>query len=69
MGKFKIGDEVVVRIDSRFCEQRSYGKAVIESVLETGGMWGVSVRYDGGPCLFYKFHDLDRVVRFKGNIK
>ena len=69
MCKFKVGDEVVVRSDSRFCKQRSYGKAVIESVLEGGKVWDVSVRYDGGPVLFYKFHDLDKVVKFRGNIK
>ena len=69
MCKFKVGDEVVVRSDSRYYEQRKYGKAVIESVLEPGKMWDVSVRYDGGPELFYGFHDLDRVVKFKGNIK
>ena len=69
MGKFKVGDEAVVRSDIRFYEQRKYGKAVIESVLGLAGTWDVFVRYDGGIGLFYKFHDLDRVVRFKGNIK
>ena len=67
MNKFKVGDEVIVRSDSRFYEQRRYGKAVIESVLEGGKMWDVYVRYASGPSLFYKFHDLDKVVKFKGN--
>lgn len=67
MSKFKVGDEVVVRSDSLFYEQRKYGKAVIELVLEGGKMWDVSVRYSLGPSLFYKFHDLDKVVKFKGN--
>ena len=69
MCKVKVGDEVVVRSDSRFYEQRKYGKAVIESVLGLDGTWDVFVRYEGSIGLFYKFHDLDRVVRFKGNIK
>ena len=69
MCKFKVGDEVVVRSDSRFYEQRKYGKAVIESVIGLAGPWDVFVRYEGSIGLFYKFHDLDRVVRFKGNIK
>lgn len=69
MCKFKVGDEVVVRSDSRYYEQRKYGKAVIESVLGLAGPWDVFVRYDGGIGLFYKFHDLDGVVKFKGNIK
>ena len=73
MCKFKVGDEVVVRSDSRFYEQRKYGKAVIESVLgpdwPPDWPWDVSVRYEGSIGLFYKFHDLDRVVKFKGNIK
>ena len=69
MCKFKVGDEVVVRSDSRFYEQRKYGKAVIESVLGPGWPWDVSVRYEGSIALFYKFHDLGRVVKFKGNIK
>lgn len=68
MGKFKIGDEVVVRSDSRFYKQRKYGKAVIEEVC-VAGVWDVYVRYEGGIGLSYKFHDLDRVVKFKGNIK
>ena len=67
MNKFKVGDEVVVRRDSRFYEQRRYGKAVIESVPRVGGPWDVFVRYEGGIGLFYKFHDLDKVVKFKGN--
>ena len=67
MSKFKVGDEVVVRADSRFYEQRKYGKAVIESVTRLGGPWDVLVRYEGGIGLFYKFHDLDKVVKFKGN--
>lgn len=67
MSKFKIGDEVVVRRDSRFCAQRRYGKAVIESVLRDGGPWDVFVCYDSGVKLFYKFHDLDKVVKFRGN--
>ena len=64
---FKIGDEVVVRSDSRFYEQRRYGKAVIESVLGSGVVWDVFVRYEGGIGLFYEFHDLDKIVKFKGN--
>ena len=67
MSRFKVGDEVVVRRDSRFYAQRKYGKAVIESVLEGANMWDVSVRYSSGRSLFYKFHDLDKVVKFKGN--
>ena len=69
MSKFKVGDEVIVRSDSRFYEQRRYGKAVIESVFELAGPWDVFVRYEGGIGLFYKFPDLDKVVKFKGNIK
>ena len=69
MCKFKVGDEVVVRSDSRYYEQRKYGKAVIESVLEPGKGWDVFVRYDRGIGLLYKFHDLDKVVKFRGNIK
>lgn len=64
---FKIGDEVVVRDDSRFSNQRAYGKAVVEEVLEPGGLWDVLVRYDGGIGLYYKLYDLDKVVKFKGN--
>ena len=67
MNKFKVGDEVVVRRDSRFYEQRRYGKAVIESVLSVGGPWDVFVCYDSGVRLFYKFYDLDKVVKFRGN--
>lgn len=67
MNKFKVGDEVVVRSDSRFYEQRKYGKAVIDVVCKPGGPWDVFVRYEGGIGLFYKFHDLDKVVKFKGN--
>ena len=69
MNKFKVGDEVVVRRDSPYSEQRKYGKAVIESVLEPGKGWDVYVRYDSGIGLLYKFHDLDKVVKFKGNAK
>ena len=69
MCKFKVGDEVVVRSDSRFYEQRRYGKAVIESVYELADPWDVLVRYEGGLGRFYKSHDLDKVVKFKGNIK
>lgn len=69
MGNFRVGDEVIVRSDSRFYEQRAYGKAVIESVLEPGNRWDVLVRYGGGIGLFYKLYDLDKVVKFKGNIK
>lgn len=67
MSNFKVGDEVVVRRDSRFYAQRKYGKAVIESVLSVGGPWDVFVYYDSGVKLFYKFHDLDKVVKFRGN--
>lgn len=69
MSNFKAGDEVVVRSDSRYYEQRKYGKAVIGYALEPGKAWDVFVRYEGGIGLFYNFHDLDRVVKFKGNIK
>lgn len=69
MCKFKVGDEVIVRSDSRFYEQRRYGKAVIKSVSELADPWDVFVRYEGGIGLFYKFTDLDKVVKFKGNIK
>lgn len=64
---FKVGDEVVVRSDSRFSEQKKCGKAVVEHVLEPGGVWDVFVRYEGGIGLYYKLHDLDKVVKFKGN--
>ena len=67
MSKFKVGDEVVVRADSRFYEQRKYGKAVIESVCSAGVPWDVLVSYECGIRLFYKSHDLDKVVKFKGN--
>ena len=67
MSEFKVGDEVVVRSDSRFYAQRKYGKAVIESVLSVGGPWDVFVCYYSGVRLFYKFHDLDKVVKFRGN--
>ena len=67
MSKFKVGDEVVVRADSRFYGQRKYGKAVIESMLSAGDPWDVLVSYEDGIRLFYKFHDLDKVVKFKGN--
>jgi len=69
MNRFKVGDEVIVRSNSRFYEQRKYGKAVIESVFEPGKMWDVSARYEGSQVLSYKFHDLDKIVKFKGNIK
>lgn len=67
MSNFKVGDEVVVRRDSRFYAQRKYGKAVIESVLSVGGPWDVFVCYDSGVRRFYKFHDLDKVVKFRVN--
>lgn len=67
MSKFKVGDEVVVRSDSRFYEQRKYGEAVIESVLIATHQWDVLVRYEEGIGRLYKFHDLDKVVKFKGN--
>ena len=69
MNKFKVGDEVVVRRDSPYYGQRKYGKAVVESVLSAAHKWDVLVRYEEGIGLLYKFHDLDKVVKFKGNIK
>lgn len=67
MDKFKVGDEVVVRSDSPYYGQRKYGKAVIESVLSAKHQWDVLVRYEESISLLYKFHDLDKVVKFKGN--
>ena len=67
MSKFKVGDEVVVRSDSPYSGQRKYGKAVVESVLSAANQWDVLVRYEEGIGLLYKFHDLDKVVKFKGN--
>lgn len=67
MSKFKVGDEVVVRSDSTYYGQRKYGKAVVESVLSAAPQWDVLVRYEEGIGLLYKFHDLDKVVKFKGN--
>ena len=67
MNKFKVGDEVVVRSDSTYFRQRKYGKAIIEEVFEPGCMWDVSARYGSNQLLYYKLHDLDKVVKFKGN--
>ena len=67
MDKFKVGDEVVVRSDSPYYGQRKYGKAVIESVLSAKHQWDVLVIYEEGISLLYKFHDLDKVVKFRGN--
>ena len=67
MSKFNVGDEVVVRSDSPYYGQRKYGKAVVESVLSAANRWDVLVRYEEGIGLLYKFHDLDKAVKFKGN--
>ena len=67
MSKFNVGDEVVVRSDSPYYGQRKYGKAVVESVLSAANQWDVLVRYEEGIGLLYKFHDLDKAVKFKGN--
>lgn len=67
MSKFNVGDEVVVRSGSPYYGQRKYGKAVVESVLSAANQWDVLVRYEEGIGLLYKFHDLDKAVKFKGN--
>lgn len=64
---FKVGDEVVVRDDSRFSRQRAYGKAVVERVCGEETHWDVFVRYGGGIGLFYNLYDITKVVKFKGN--
>lgn len=63
----KVGDEVVVSELSRFKDQRKYGDGVVERVCEPGSLWDVLVRYKHGYGLYYKLHDLDKVVKFKGN--